>query len=246
MKLKENIANFFTLMNLVCGVVAILNYWDLKTMGLLVFAGALFDFADGFVARALKITSELGKQLDSLSDMVTFGVVPGVIAYWLLGSSGFSFIAVMIPVFSAVRLGKFNIDAQQTQDFIGLPTPANALFWASLAIIFFDMGKLTSTIQNNVGSGNFYHWFHTITANNIFLISAVLITTMLLVAPLRLMGMKFKLTSWNGNEMKFALITISLVLMVFLQFYAAPFILLLYIFFSIIHFYILHRHEIQS
>lgn len=246
MKLKENIANFFTLMNLVCGVAALLNYFDLRTMGLLVFAGAVFDFADGFVARALKITSELGKQLDSLSDMVTFGVVPGVIAYKLLSSSEWSFIAVLIPVFSAIRLGKFNLDTRQTKDFIGLPTPANALFWASLAILFYDMETLASLVQSKGESNTFYHWIYVIAVNHIFLISAVLITTALLVAPFRLMGVKFKGMTRKGNEMKFALMAVALVLIIFLRFYAAPIILLLYIVFSIVHFYVLNKHEVQS
>src|SRR5688572_27865717 len=113
--LKEQIANFFRLMNLVCGVAAIFS-GDLKTASLLIFAGALFDFADGFVARALNITSDIGKQLDSLSDMITFGVVPGLIAHQLLAGHGYGFIAILIPAFSAIRLARLNIDTRQSKD----------------------------------------------------------------------------------------------------------------------------------
>src|ERR1051325_12192104 len=134
MRLKQQIANFFTLMNLVCGAGAVFSC-DLKTASAVVFAGAFFDFTDGFVARGLKITSDIGKQLDSLSDLVTFGVVPGLIANQLIGGHGIGFIAILIPVFSAIRLAKFNIDTRQSKDFIGMPTPANALLWASLGII---------------------------------------------------------------------------------------------------------------
>jgi len=137
-KLKEQVANFFTLLNLVCGVGAILSISDLRTASLFVLAGAFFDLLDGLMARALKITSGIGKQLDSLSDMVTFGVVPGLIANQLISGYGFGFVAILIPVFSAIRLAKFNIDSRQSKNFIGLPTPANALFWASLAFIIFQ------------------------------------------------------------------------------------------------------------
>lgn len=258
MKIKEQIANFFTLMNLVCGFLAILFIMngDLLKGGLFVFAGALFDFFDGFIARALGIASELGKQLDSLSDVVTFGVVPGLIAYELLlfPQSGwaqyqhateiyhyktFALAAILIPLFSAFRLAKFNIDATQSKNFRGLPTPANGLLWASFAIVNKAGGSLDLT---NPVVSELRHFLSEIT----FLIPAVVVMSFLLVAPINLMGLKFDKFIWKGNEMKFLLVITSAILLLTLGFVAVPIILLLYILFSIIHFYILKRHEIQS
>jgi len=246
MKLKEQIANFFTLMNLVCGVGALLTIADLRTAGLFVLAGAVFDLLDGLVARALKITSEIGKQLDSLSDMVTFGVVPGLIANQLMSGYGVGFVAILIPVFSAIRLGKFNIDARQSKDFIGLPTPANALFWASLGIIVFDADSGSPILSSSYESSRMFDLFLNLMHDHRFLVLVVLITSALLVAPFRLMGFKFDNAGWKGNELKIILLIISLILVIILRFMAIPIILLLYILFSIIHFYILNKHEVQS
>ena len=257
MKIKEQIANFFTLLNLACGFLAILFIMngDLLKGGIFVFAGALFDFFDGFIARALGITSELGKQLDSLSDVVTFGVVPGLIAYELLifPHSGWAqydqsanitrfetlaLTAILIPLFSAFRLAKFNIDATQSKNFRGLPTPANGLLWASFAIVM-RYGDIDLT---NPFISELKHLLSEIT----FLVPAVVVMSLLLVAPIKLMGLKFDKFTWRGNEMKFLLVIVSTILLIMLGFVAVPFILLLYILFSIIHFYILKRHEIQS
>ena len=157
-KVKEQVANFFTLLNLVCGVIGIiLISRDLSVACLLIFVGAFFDFSDGLVARALRITSDIGKQLDSLADMVTFGVLPGLIAHSILvnGLSGTSekweYIAVLIPAFSAMRLAKFNIDTRQSKNFIGMPTPGNAILWASLSnspIRTSEIAKVTKVVHS--------------------------------------------------------------------------------------------------
>jgi len=248
MKLKEQIANFFTLMNLVCGVIAIICIMRgaLTLAGVLVFLGAFFDFIDGFVARALRISSELGKQLDSLSDLVTFGVVPGLLAHEMMVSEQYSFVVLLIPVFSALRLGKFNIDTRQSKNFIGLPTPANGLFWASLAIIFYDIDALRGLLGNKGEANDFYTSLYKLLTSDTFIYPAVVVASLLMVAPLRLIGLKFSNMALKGNEMRIALIAISIVLAAFIGFYAAPIILLLYIVFSIIHFYILKRDETNT
>lgn len=257
MKIKEQIANFFTLMNLVCGVIAIVSIinQNLSLACLLVFLGALFDFADGFIARALGISSELGKQLDSLSDVVTFGVVPGLIAYTLLvfslgGRNPFvvynygsfppplTLVAVFIPAFSALRLAKFNIDTKQSKNFIGLPTPANGLLWASFGLIIAG-GRQVSLL--GAASPEIGDSIRGALSETTFLVSAVVLLSFLLVAPINLMGLKFDKFTWQGNEMKFLLILVSAALLILLGFAAVPIILLLYILFSIIHFYILKR-----
>jgi len=210
---------------------------------LLIFAGAVFDFADGFIARALKITSDIGKQLDSLSDMVTFGVVPGFIAYQLLAGHGYGFIAILIPAFSAIRLAKFNIDTRQSKDFIGVPTPANAIFWAACGII------ISQEIPVHGIIGSVAEQFNTVIRhlflNPAFIIFCIVASSLLLVAPLHLMGLKFNGFSWKGNEVKFLLIAVSILLIVFLGITGIPIIIILYPIFSIVN-GTLKKHEIQS
>jgi len=267
MKIKEQIANFFTLMNLASGVMAIIFIltWNFNAACVCVFVGAFFDFFDGFIARALGITSEMGKQLDSLSDVVTFGVVPGLIAFEFLAfayvlesypgekgthfragyglSTALQMIAVLIPVFSALRLAKFNIDTTQTKNFRGLPTPANGLLWASLGITVGHWGNFGLLHSY---SSSYYLFLSNILIEGRFLIPLIIIMSLILVAPVNLMGMKFDTFTWRGNEVKFSFIGIAIILLVLLGFTAMPIILFLYILFSIIHFYILKRHEIQS
>ncbi len=251
MKLKEQVANFFTLLNLVCGVAGImfLSYDYLYIACLFVFLGAVFDFFDGFIARALKISSDLGKQLDSLCDMVTFGVLPGLIAQTLLRQTlkteldmpaNLEFVAILIPVFSAYRLAKFNIDSRQSADFIGMPTPANAIFWSSLG-----MCELAFTILPGTQglSSLVKDFFIQLTSDKNFLLAGILATSFLMVSPLRLFGFKFKKFQWAGNEMKLLLAAIAVILFLIFSITAIPIIILLYILFSIVHFYILKRDE---
>ena len=136
--IKRNIPNFITILNLICGIssIIVLLKYELIYSGILIFAGAIFDLADGLLARALNVTSEIGKQLDSFTDMVTFGVAPGVLMYQLINNQNLdiielSYITFLIPIFSSIRLSKFNIDNRQTSSFIGLPTPGAAIFIAN-------------------------------------------------------------------------------------------------------------------
>lgn len=135
--MKKFIPNAITLCNLLCGVIAVIfALWDsrLDLAAACIVAGIFFDFFDGLAARLLKVPSELGKQLDSLADLVTSGLAPAVILWVLLGDSPWRYVALAMPLFAAYRLAKFNIDERQHTSFRGLPTPANALVWASLGL----------------------------------------------------------------------------------------------------------------
>ena len=143
--MKKHIPNIITLSNLVCGTLAVWQalQGNLICAALFIFLGAFFDFFDGMTARLLHVQSAIGKELDSLSDVVTFGVAPGFIVFSLLesvtsqmGTMGWlKFVALLMPALSSYRLAKFNLDERQTSSFIGLPTPANAMVWAAYGII---------------------------------------------------------------------------------------------------------------
>lgn len=238
MNFKKHIANFITSLNLVCGCISlnmIINQHFAWALLFVAFA-AVFDFFDGFAARLLHVKSELGKQLDSLSDVVSFGVVPGFVMFYLiqfsLKTSDLSYaeilpyFAFLIPVFSAFRLAKFNIDENQTDKFIGLPTPANAL------LIFSFLA-----VQQGIGESGFFPWYKELIAilyQPWILLAIVVLFSYLLVSPLPLMAMKFKNFKWSDNAFRFSLIMVSAVLVFLFYFAAVPIILILYIILSII------------
>lgn len=168
-KIVAFIPNLFTLGNLFCGCLAIIFAfeWRLDWAAYMVFLAAFLDFFDGFFARLLKVSGELGKQLDSLADMVSFGVVPGIVMFkvltfasWLNNFQGnegeiyynsiepVAILGLVIPVFSCYRLAKFNIDTRQSHGFIGLPTPANAIFFCSFALVIFNSFHHLNTAEN--------------------------------------------------------------------------------------------------
>ena len=149
--IKRNVPNLITLGNLTCGLLSIVLAFEgkLEVAAAFIFFGSILDFFDGFASRLLNVSSEIGKQLDSMADMVTFGVAPGIIIYKLISESNnhYEFLvyaAFILPIFSAIRLAKFNIDSRQTSSFIGLPVPAAAIFIASLPIL----GINYETIRN--------------------------------------------------------------------------------------------------
>ncbi len=218
--MKKHIPNILTLGNLFCGGVGIIlildgMVWPALSMMLL---AALFDFLDGFVARALKVSGPLGAQLDSLADMVTFGALPGVMMYTLMvktqpEGSYLPFIGLLIAVFSGYRLAVFNISDDQSDNFIGVPTPINAIFIGSLTLITHDL------------LSNFW-----------LLLGITLISSWLLISPLKMIALKFKGFGFKENLARWLLIAISIILIFTLKIAAIPFILLVYVLISILHF----------
>ena len=262
MNIKKSIPNFFTLCNLFCGCMSIISalHFGLLSASYFIFLAGIFDFLDGFVARLLKAHSEIGKQLDSLADMVSFGVAPGMIMFELLTISGntlspfipsytllfqdtntyVSLFAMPIPVFSAIRLAKFNIDTRQSNSFIGLPTPANAMLIASLPFIMYK--EITSIDFTPATQNSFFLKFFQGDVihkpeilNPIFLIGIAVICSFLLVAPLPLFALKFKNFSWAENKIRYVFLIFSLALLILFQFVGIPLIILLYIILSVIN-----------
>lgn len=185
-----------------------------------VLSGA-FDFLDGLVARLLQVSSSIGKQLDSLADVVSFGLLPGVVLFKMLqlavpSHEYLPYSGFIVTVFSAWRLAKFNIDERQSVDFIGLNTPMNAFYVVSLPFV---ASHFPETIYNPI-----------------FLVASILVTSFLLVSEVRLFSMKFNTFSWQENNVKFIFIILSVVLICLFKFAAVPLVLVLYILFSFIHF----------
>ena len=173
---------------------------------LFIVLGAVFDFFDGMSARLLKVSSPIGKELDSLADNITFGLAPSAIVFSLFKEihipdfmSGVSeylpYTAFIISVFSALRLAKFNLDERQTTSFIGMPTPANALFWSSLAIC----------IGGNQYMSQYFNAF--------YLLLLVVIMSLLLVSELPMFSLKFKNLTWKDNKIKYIFLVVSVVLL---------------------------------
>jgi len=182
-----------------------------------VLVAAVFDFFDGFAARLLKVSSEIGKELDSLADMVSFGVLPAVTVFMLLGGlshPGYTpFAAFLLAVFSAFRLARFNIDTRQTDKFIGVPTPANALFFTTLVWA----GAAYPTILNEY-----------------FLLVLVLLFSWLLVSPLELLALKFKHYGWYGNETKYLLLALAALIFIARGAKLLPLVVVAYILVSVL------------
>jgi len=198
--IKKHIPNFITSLNLFTGCVAVLLAFKGNYQGafIAILVSAVFDFFDGFAARMLKAYSPMGKELDSLADMVSFGLAPGAIVFSLLSQTAISewlpYLAFLIPVFSGLRLAKFNIDERQTSSFIGLPTPANAIFWAGLAFSY-------STF---------------LVANVWILIAITIAFSLLLVAEIPMFSLKMKNSGWKNNQTQyFFLIGCILILGIF-------------------------------
>ena len=242
MNIKKHIPNAITCGNLFCGCIAIVAALkgNLIMTAYLVGIAAVFDFLDGFAARLLKVGGEMGKQLDSLADMVTFGVVPGIVLFQLMSASTilngkptlllandigsyWLLLSFLITIFSAIRLAKFNIDTRQTNSFIGVPTPANTILICSIPLI--------NHFQANVGGFNIL----AITHNVYFLIVLTLIMSYLLIAELPLFALKFKNFGWADNKIRYSFLIISVILLILFQFIAIPFIIFLYIVLSIIN-----------
>lgn len=235
------IPNIMTLGNLLCGCLGIVFVFEgnLLWASYLIFIAGILDFLDGFVARLLKQHSEIGKQLDSLADMVTFGVLPAFIVAKLIQLSTtqnsvladfvpstllsqthlptLAYIGFTLALFSCLRLAKFNIDTRQSDSFIGVPTPANAFVVAAFPLIL-----------------EFNPEYKFLILNSAFLISYTLIMSYLLISEIPLFALKFKNFSWASNQIKYMFLILSIILLVALQFVAIPLIIFLYIILSVI------------
>ena len=235
MKLTKYIPNFLTLLNLTSGLLALIYVFkqDWVLVGAFVLSGIFFDFFDGFAARAFKVSSPLGLQLDSLADMVTSGVVPAfTLSFIIARSFGFSLTdfewdtqhllalsGLIVAPASAYRLAKFNIDDRQTSSFIGLPTPANALFIVSLAMII--NSDLHPVITN---------WIN----RPYVLILVGVLSAYMLNAEIPLFGLKFKDFSFAHNKEKYLIILLTIVLLPLLHLVAIPLIIILYVLISLL------------
>jgi CDP-diacylglycerol--serine O-phosphatidyltransferase len=240
MQIKKHIPNFITMLNLFCGIVATIYAVNnqLEMAALFVGMGIFFDFFDGLAARVLNVQSALGIQLDSLADMVTSGLVPGIVMMQLLHLSIDSwddaflcdnlfsghcsyvpFFGLLITMASAYRLAKFNIDEEQQSSFMGLPTPANALFILSLPLIMAYQGNdlFNETITNK--------WF---------LIVVTLISCYMLNARIPLFALKFKTWGFKENAIRYIFLILCIVLLTVLHFAAVPLIIVLYVLMSLI------------
>ncbi len=230
--MKQYIPNALTLLNLFCGSIAVIFAVNdnFTAAALFVFLGIFFDFFDGFAARKLNVQSELGLQLDSLADVVTSGLVPGIIMFKLLEivesdwgevdlSEGFGMpllplLGLSITLASAYRLAKFNIDTEQQSFFKGLPTPANTLLIISLPLIL--------EFQNS-------DVINKIILNKWFLIGLTIFSCWILTSNIKLFALKFKDYSFKSNATRYIFIILCLVLLIVLHFAAIPVIILLYI-----------------
>ena len=239
----KQIPNIITSLNLLCGCVAIMFAvsGDLVSASFFAFAGIFLDFFDGLAARVLNAQSQVGLQLDSLADVVTSGVLPGIVMVQLLSEaltgnslditaifsstsnntsieSYLPFIGLLIAVASGYRLAKFNVDTRQTTSFIGLPVPANTLLILSLPLIlnFQASQQITELILTP--------WF---------LIVITLVSCVLLNAEIPLFGLKFKTWNFKDNAVRYLFLIASILLLVVLKFIAIPIIIFLYILVSL-------------
>jgi CDP-diacylglycerol--serine O-phosphatidyltransferase len=282
-----NLANLFTAANMLCGFVAIILTLAgrIDIAPFFILGGAVLDFFDGFIARKLKIAGPMGKQLDSLADMITFGVAPGMlmlvmiilgidisslipaedgarvyqndlsyfvyfqVAAWFQAlvyevPNNFDasikflpFVAMAIPFFSMFRLAKFNIDENQSDKFIGVPTPLNTIFFLFFPLYFYN------NLQNWGHQPKFIHALF-----DCYTLSAIsVLFSLLMVSNIPMIALKFKNWTWKDNYFRFSLIGISLIIIPLLTFWAIPIIVFLYLFLSLIENYqTKKKNEIQS
>jgi CDP-diacylglycerol--serine O-phosphatidyltransferase len=226
---KKHIPNTITCLNLISGCIA--TYWafqgDYRMALLFIVIGAVFDFFDGMVARLLHVSSPIGKELDSLADDITFGFAPSAIIFSylsqfsILNSQLMPFMAFIMAAFSALRLAKFNLDERQALGFIGLPTPANALFWGAL-----------------IGGLHGYQIYFE--GMEWCIIAGVLISSYLLVSEIPMFALKFKTWGWKGNEIKYIFLLTCIPMLLFMGIFGLAAIIAWYVILSAINTYILN------
>lgn len=241
----KHIPNAITALNMLCGAVAVLFAvsGDLIAASVFIVLGIFFDFFDGLAARKLNATSAIGLQLDSLADMITCGLAPGLVMVQLLSGAtlgqafhvywdpataqahvtGFDhylpLLGLLITLGAAYRLAKFNVDTRQTASFIGLPTPANCLLIISLPLIL---------------EFQYSAWAESVLLNPWFLIGVTVLSVLLMNAEMPLFGLKFKSWDWASNKKRYLFLLFSVVLLVALKFAGIPAVLLLYILMSLL------------
>ena len=232
--LKRNFPNALTCGNLLCGCVATVfalrgDYGVAMTA---VVAGAVFDFFDGFAARLFGVSSPLGKELDSLADDVTFGVAPAAIVFSLLSNATMPFggntfrmlipyVAFLMAAFSALRLAKFNLDTRQSHSFIGMPTPANTLFWSALAVGY---GEELST------------WPYAVPA----LVAGIILSCYLMIAEIPMFALKFTSFGWSANRLRYSFLLVSIALLAILGLPGFSAVVVLYVLLSVL---VSRRHK---
>jgi len=238
MKFKHHIPNLLTLCNLLCGTISILFLFQLQIdmVAMLIVFCLVFDVLDGLIARMLRVSSDLGKQLDSLADMISFGVVPGFVMMMLIQeTTGKAFppentfswyaISLLIPLGSAIRLARFNLDSRQENKFLGLPTPANTLLILSFWLVMHYQPD---------------SWMSKILHDPKVLMGITVLSFILMISNLPLIALKFQNFSLKDNLFRYLLLLAGLLLLMFLQFSAVPLIILLYILFSLWANYLQH------
>jgi CDP-diacylglycerol--serine O-phosphatidyltransferase len=233
------VPNTITALNLVCGSLSVFFAVNgqLGWAAVFIFAASAFDFFDGFSARLLKAYSSIGKELDSLADLVSFGLAPAAMVFTMLQLSLFGrfqaiqeieahwsqwivlFTSLVLTVAGAFRLAKFNTDDRQSEQFLGMPIPANAIFFASLGLIL-ELGTKQSIVP--------------IILNKYVLLSSVFICSFLMVSELPMFSLKFKNLNLKDNAIRFLFLGITILLLIFLQIYALPLIIIWYILLSVI------------
>ncbi len=219
----KHIPNFLTLCNLACGcygIIAVFN-GDIQTGAIMIWVGAIFDFFDGFSARMLKKFSAIGKDLDSLADLITFCFLPATIIFSMITqegeSNGFSYMAYLIVIFGALRLARFNNDTRQTDTFYGLPVPAVAIFVSVFPFI--------KELEKSA--------FSEFLLKDYTLIGIAVLLSLMMVSDIKLISLKFKDFAFSNNWSRYLLIVISLILLAFLKIMALPLIIVLYVVLSL-------------
>ena len=238
--IRKHVPNFITCLNILSGCLAVIFALkgQLTVSVVFIIFASIFDFLDGVAARLLKAYSLMGKELDSLADMISFGLAPGMLMFVMLeyslfginvqsdnlldlpfGDIFFLSASLLIPIFSGLRLAKFNIDTRQTDSFVGLPTPANALFIASIALI------TEHGIYDNLDS---------IILQPIVLLLITIILSLLLVSELPMFSLKFKNLTWKDNHIRFIFLTISLIFILTFNIYGIAAAILSFILISVL------------
>lgn len=223
----RHLPNFLTCCNLLCGcfgIVFVLEGREIPAAYFVWLAG-IFDFFDGFAARMLKVSSSIGKELDSLADVVSFGILPALVMYKMIStssdSSALPYIGFTIAVFSALRLAIFNVDETQRDSFRGLNTPANTIFITSLPLLYNQVGR----------------WLY----EPAVLVAITLLFSLLLVSRIEFFAFKFKSFRWEDNKLRFTFLLLAVLLLISLQYLAVPIVILLYIVFSLLDSYVFRK-----